>query len=137
MPQVPIREGIRRSLEPDNNSMQLSEGANERVVDVKVDDEGGDGECEGDVHGVSPGDEDPGGVELVALLFGRPRGAILDLLARAAGLLGGGELDEVGGDEMAGDEEVEDEAEEDVLAAVVMAADADEDAVLCESEVRG
>ena len=57
-----------------------------------------------------------------------------DLLAGADGLLGGGEFDEVGENEMAWNKEVEDKARKDVLARVVVAADADENAILGECE---
>lgn len=110
--------------------MHLSERPNERMVNVEVNHDSSDGECKGNVDAVSPGDENPGRMELGALLGRRPGGARGDLLPRASGLLSGGELDEVGGNEMAGDEKVEEDAEEDVLTAVVMAADTDEDAVL-------
>jgi hypothetical protein len=56
--------------------------------------------------------------------------SLLDALARGAGLLGGDQLDEVGDDKVAWDEKVEEEAELDVVSAEIMAADADENAIL-------
>lgn len=106
MAEVAVGKGVRGRLEPDDEGVGLAKGADERVVDVKVDDDGGDGEGEGDVEHVRPCDNDPGGVKLFAVFLRGTSGAILDALARAAGLLGGGELDEVCGQEVAGDNEV-------------------------------
>lgn len=64
------------------------------------------------------------------VLLGRSCRAILDALPRPPGLLGGCQLYEIGGKEVARDEDVQPQADEDILAAVVVAPDADQDAVL-------
>ena len=58
--EVAVREGVRSGLEPDDDGVQLGEGADERVVDVVVDDVGGEGEGCGDIDGVGDPDELPG-----------------------------------------------------------------------------
>lgn len=130
--EVAVGEGVRGGFEPDDDGVHLSEGADEGVVDVVVDDVGGEGQGGRDVDGVGDPDELPGRLEFQGLVEGGTGGAIslFDALARGAGLLGGDQLDEVGNDEVAGDEKVEEEAQLDVVSAEIMAADADEDAVL-------
>lgn len=131
--EVAVREGVRVRLEEHDDDVQLGYGADERVVDVVVDDIGRVDERGDDVESVQPGDGDPGAAELGSLLGGGPVGAAAALAAEAGGLRGGDGLDDVGEEEVARDEEVEGEPEEDVLLAEVVAADADEDAVLGKS----
>lgn len=60
MSQIPIRECKGISLQPDNNRVNLTEGAYQGVVDEEIDDDGGYEETEGDVEPVDPGDQFPG-----------------------------------------------------------------------------
>lgn len=130
MAQVAVGKGIRRRLEPDDEGVRLGHGADEGVVDPKVDDKGGEDEGERDVDHVRPGDDDPDVVKLAAVALRRPGRAVDHALARPDGLSRGGQLDEVGDEEVAGDEAEEAESQEDVMAAKVVAFEADEDAVL-------
>ena len=130
MAQVAVGKGVRCRLEPHDDGVHLGQCANQRVVDVVVDDKGRGDEGEGDVEGVNPGDDDPGGVELLAILRRRACGTVLDALPRPEGLSCGGEFNEVGSEEMARNQEVEEAAEEDVLSAVCVAPYAYQDAIL-------
>lgn len=128
--QVAVGKGVRGGLEPDDEGVGLGHGANERVVNVKVDDDGGDDEGEGDVEHVRPGDDDPDVVKLAPILVRGADGALVHSLAGADGLGGGGELNEIGGKEVAGDEAKEAESEQDVVASKVVTFEADENAIL-------
>lgn len=59
MSQVAVGVGVGGRLEPNDDGVELGQGADERVVDVEVDNDSGDGEREGDVDGVGPADEKP------------------------------------------------------------------------------
>ena len=113
--------------------MELAEGPNARVVDVVEDNVGSDYEVQACIHAVEECDNVPRGVVAPAggSELGR-RGLAGPLNARngAIGLLCGEILDDEGNEEVAGDQQVQQQAVLDVLAAVVVARDADDDAVL-------
>lgn len=125
MAQVAVREGVGGGLEPDDDGVDFGEGADEGVVDVVVDDDGGDEEAEGGVEAVQPGDQLPGRVELFAFGFGGGgcfgAGAPIACCELRLGMLCGGELDDVGGEEVAGYYEEERGSDEDVVSFVVVA----------------
>lgn len=69
MTEISIGKCIRGRLEPHNNGMHLRQRANQWVVDIKVDHNGGDGEGKSDVDAVSQSRENPDGVKLLPLCF--------------------------------------------------------------------
>lgn len=125
MAEVAVGEGVRGGLEPDDDGVKLGQGADEGVVDVEVDDQGGDSQSEGNVESVKPGDDLPRGVEEFTLVLCRAGGAILASVPRTTGLLGGTKLDEIGSEKVAGDEKIEAQPEQDVFLAKVVASNAD------------
>ncbi len=60
VPEVAVGEGVGAVLEPDDDGVDLADGADEGVVDVVVDGVGGDEEAEGRVDAVGPGYGVPG-----------------------------------------------------------------------------
>jgi hypothetical protein len=82
MAQIAVGEGVARRLEPDYDGMQLGQGADEWVVDGEIDRERRNGEREGNVDGVRPGDDAPRCLEAALLVFGGAGGAVV---VRAAG----------------------------------------------------
>lgn len=133
--EVAVRKCVRAAFEPDNNGVQFAESANAWMVNVIVDDFRGIEKTDGSVGSVAEGDQIPGRVEAsqgLLLLCGRVVLLSGPFHARKGlfGSLRSHIFDQVGDKELAGDEEVEEEAVEDVLPAVVVAANADEDAIL-------
>ena len=136
MAQIAVGEGVRGTLEEDNDGMEFAEGADAWVVDVVVDVLCRDVEIGDGVDAVEEGDNIPrrveltqrggvfGGRVLVLVLFGG------DALVGAVGLPGSGELNQVGDEEMGRNQEVEEQAGDDIGAAVVVAAETYEDAIL-------
>lgn len=71
MTEIPVGEGIGGSLEPDNDSVHLGKRPDERVVDVEVNGNGGNGQSQRNIDSVCPGNEDPGGVEFPPIFLRR------------------------------------------------------------------
>lgn len=63
MAEIAVREGVGAILEPDDDGVDLADDADEWVVDVVVDGEGGDEETEACVDAVGPGNGVPGCLE--------------------------------------------------------------------------
>lgn len=61
--EVPVGEGVGAVLEPDDDGVDLADGADEGVMDMVVDGVGSDEEAEGGVDAVSPGYGVPGRLE--------------------------------------------------------------------------
>ncbi|KAI4136750.1 MAG: hypothetical protein L6R39_007631 [Caloplaca ligustica] len=133
MAEVAVCEGVRAVFEPDDDGVDLADGADERVVDVVVDGVGGDEEAEGCVDAVGPGYGVPGCLESAGYLKGVWCGKGVGAFEAADdsfGMLCGAEFDDVGDEQVAWDKRVEEGAEDDVLTAIVVAANADEDTIL-------
>lgn len=115
--------------------MDFGEGADEGVVDVVVDDNGGDEEAEGRVEAVQPGYELPGRAELFAFSFGGGgcfgAGSSIACCELRLGVLRGGKLDDVGGEEVAGYYEEERGSDEEIVSFIVVASQAYENSILC------
>lgn len=58
--EIAVGEGVGAILEPNDDGVDLADGADERVVDVIVDGVGGDKEAGGRVDTVGAGDDVPG-----------------------------------------------------------------------------
>lgn len=72
--EVAVGEGVGAALEPDDDGVDLADGADEGVVDMVVDGVGGDEEAEGRVDAVGPGYGVPGCLEGAGVwerVFGR------------------------------------------------------------------
>lgn len=138
MAEITVGKGIGARFQPDNNGVQLTEGANAGVMDPVIDDGRGHQEIQSSINAVSKGNEAPRAAELVACrLHVCRRLSFLDPCDGTLGLLSCGKLDDVCDEEMAWDQEVEDGAVDDVLAAIVVAADAYQDSVLSRSAEKG
>ena len=72
MSEVAVRKGVRASLEPNNDGVQFTDGADAGMVDVIVDDVGRNYEIKRGVNSVAQGYDSPCEVEAAAsflLLF--------------------------------------------------------------------
>lgn len=58
--EVAVGEGVGAVLEPDDNGVELTQGADSWMMDVEVDDHVGDAETEGCVDGVGYCNVSPG-----------------------------------------------------------------------------
>lgn len=135
--EIAIGEGVGADFEPDDDGVDLADGAEKGVVDVIVNGVGGDEEAKCGVDAVSPGYDVPGYLEGTGVLErvfdgggGGGGGGAFETAESAFGVLGGTEFDDVGDKEVAWDEGVEEGAEEDVVTAIVVAANTDENAIL-------
>jgi hypothetical protein len=96
------------------------------MIDLEVDDPCCEDKSKSYVKKVSPCNNDPSLVKLLALIFRRTtRRTIVDTLERSSRLLGSSQLNQVGSEKMAGDEEVEEKAQRNVSATVIMTPYAD------------
>jgi hypothetical protein len=136
MAEVAVRKGIGSTLEEDDDGVEFAKRTNTRVIDVVVDVLGRDAEVRDGVYAVEEGHDVPCRVEAAqrCCVFCGCVGVALGGYAGVGSvcLPGCGQLDEVCDEEVGWDEEVEEEAGDDVGAAVVVAAEAYEDAVLLE-----
>ena len=60
MPEIPVGEGVRADLEPDNDGVDFANGANQGMVDMIIHSDAGDEERKGGIDTVGPGDLAPG-----------------------------------------------------------------------------
>jgi hypothetical protein len=121
MSEVTVREGVGASLEPNNDGVQFTDGADAGMVDVIVDDVGCNYEIERRVDSVAQGYDSPCEVEAAAsclLLFWciRALASLLHTGKGTLGLRGSNQFDPISDKEMAWDEEVEKKAVYDILA---------------------
>jgi hypothetical protein len=134
MAQVAVGEGVRGTLEEDDDGVELAEGANARVVDVVVDVLCGNVEVGDGIDAVEEGDSVPGRIEALEgrrILGGRVLAFLLgDTLEGSVGLPSSSQFNQVCDKEMGGDKEVKQQAGDDIGTAVIVAANTDQDAVL-------
>ena len=115
--------------------MDLADGSNERVVNVEVDSVGRDKQAEGGIEAMRPGYDEPGCLHGGSgLQGGALRLATFEAAESTFGLVSCGELNHIGNKKMAGNESVEDGPKDEISFAVIVAADAYQDAVLVTTE---
>lgn len=136
--EVAVGEGVGAVLEPDDDGVDLADGAEEGVVDVVVDCVSGDEKADGCVDAMGQGYGVPGCLEGAGwsdwVVIGLRIGAF-ETTQSSLGMLCGSQFDEIGGEEMTGDKRIKKGAQENVIALIVMTTDADENTIL--QTVRG
>jgi hypothetical protein len=135
MAEVAVGESVGASLEPNNDGVHFTDGANAWMVDVIVDNVGRNYKIERRIDSVAQGYDSPCEIEAASsflLLFWCIM-ALVSLLHACKSTLGlrySDKLDPISDKEMAWNEEVEEEAVYDILAPIVVAAQAYENSIL-------
>lgn len=135
MPEIAVGEGVGAVLEPDDDGVNLADGPDERVVDVVIDNVGCHKKTEGCIDTVGPGNGVPcclkrAGCLNGVFLLGVGVCRSFHTTEGTSSMLSCAQFQKVGNEQMAWDEGVEKGTEENVLAPIVMAAYADENAIL-------